>query len=235
MRELAVRAGLAGVPEPVLAVCLLLAAGICIAAGLRAWQSTGTGGAAGGVSGKPTITRSAAPTAAATSRDASSTSSVLVVDVAGAVARPGVYRMPPGSRAADAVAAAGGTVAGADCDRINLASKVSDGQQLLVPRRSDPSALGAAPPSGGAGASAGGGAEAGGAARAAGGAGPVDLNTADEAALDALPGVGPATAKRIVDDRGKNGPFKSVDDLMRVPGIGPKKVDALRDLVTVAQ
>jgi competence protein ComEA len=146
----------------------------------------------------------------------------IVVHVAGAVARPGLVTLEPDSRAGDAVAAAGGPAAEADLDALNLAAPLADGQRVYVPSSGevDPAAVPSGPP----------------AAAAPGSTavdGPVDLNSATAADLEQLPGVGPATAQAIVDDRDSNGPFASVDDLDRVRGIGPAKLDALRDLVTV--
>lgn len=147
----------------------------------------------------------------------------LLVHVAGAVVHPGVYEVPPGARAEAAVAAAGGVAPDGDADALNLAAPLVDGQRVYVPAigEVDPAAVPAVP------------AEAAGAPASAVAAGPVDLNAASAADLEALPGVGPATAAAIVDDRTQNGPFASVDDLDRVPGIGPAKLAALRDLVTV--
>jgi competence protein ComEA len=153
---------------------------------------------------------------------ASSTSSTapeeVVVHVAGAVVRPGVLHLPAGSRVVDAIEAAGGLGPAADGARINLAAPVTDGERVYVP------AVGEATPAvvGPAGTTDGGGPVA-----------PLDLNTADEAALDALPGVGPATAKAIVDHRAKIGRFTSVDQLLDVRGIGEAKLAELRPLVTV--
>lgn len=146
----------------------------------------------------------------------------LLVHVAGAVASPGVYELGPSARVIDAVTAAGGPIADADLDGLNLAAGLADGQRVYVPHvgEVDPAAV----PSGGdvpAGAS--------GDAHS----GPVNVNTATATELEALPGVGPATAAAIVDDRTRNGPFASVDDLERVPGIGPSKLAALREQVTV--
>lgn len=156
--------------------------------------------------------------------DVSSTSStgpaVLVVHVAGAVAAPGVHELAPGSRVVDAVAAAGGLAPHADGSRLNLAAPVADGQRVYVP------AVGEVPPSEVPASSSGGGAG----ARAAG---PVDLNMADEADLDALPGIGPATAAAIVEHRRQIGRFTSVDQLLDVRGIGEAKLEQLRSLVTV--
>jgi competence protein ComEA len=156
----------------------------------------------------------------------------LVVHVAGAVAAPGVQRLPGGSRVVDAVEAAGGATAEADVGRINLAVPLQDGQQIYVPRvgESPP-----APPPGSSSASAGAGAGPG----TGSGGGPgsaaqlVDLNTASADELDTLPGVGPATSSAIIAHREQNGPFTSVDQLLDVRGIGEAKLEQLRPLVTV--
>ncbi len=137
---------------------------------------------------------------------------VVVADIAGAVRKPGLYRLAVGARVADLVHAAGGLTADADRARVRLAALVRDGDHVVVPREGEP-----------------GGDEAAGSAPS----GPLDLNTATAEQLDALPGIGPATAQAIVEDRARNGPFRTVDDLARVRGIGPAKVEALRDLVTV--
>jgi competence protein ComEA len=136
----------------------------------------------------------------------------VVVDVEGAVRRPGLVRLPPGSRVADAVVRAGGTTRLADRGSVNLAAPVSDGQQVLVPRRG---AAGVAP------------AASGGAAPTA----PVSLSSATAEQLDALPGVGPVTARKIVDYRTQHGAFHSVDELDAIPGIGPARLADLRGLV----
>jgi competence protein ComEA len=137
----------------------------------------------------------------------------IVVDVVGAVRRPGLYRLSEGARVADALAHAGGATRRAQLELVNLAAPVSDGEQIVVPRR-------------GAVASAGGGAGAPGAP-----AGPVHLNTATLEQLDALPGVGPVTAQKILDYRQEHGAFGSVDELDAIPGIGPARLEQLRDLV----
>jgi competence protein ComEA len=142
---------------------------------------------------------------------------VALVHVAGAVRSPGVYRLRDGERVQDAVHRAGGPRPGADVNAINLAAKVADGQQVVVPRRG---AAGAAP-AGGAGAG-----EPGGPPQA-----PVSLNTATAEQLDTLDGVGPATASKILDYRRQHGGFRSIDDLGEIPGIGPKRLAALRDKV----
>jgi competence protein ComEA len=142
---------------------------------------------------------------------------VALVHVAGAVRTPGVYRLRDGERVQDAVRRAGGARAGADLNAINLAAKVADGQQVVVPRRG---AAGAAPV-GGAGAG-----EPGSPPQA-----PVSLNSATAEQLDTLDGVGPATASKILDYRRQHGGFRSIDDLGEIPGIGPKRLAALRDKV----
>jgi competence protein ComEA len=142
------------------------------------------------------------------------------VHVAGAVRRPGVYRLPAGARVQDAVRRAGGARPGADVNAINLAAKVADGQQVVVPVRASRGAAGLT-----AGAAAG-------AAAAPGAAtGPVSLNSATAEQLDTLDGVGPATARKIIEWRTQHGGFRSVADLAQVPGIGPKKLAALREQV----
>jgi competence protein ComEA len=139
---------------------------------------------------------------------------VLVVDVAGAVRRPGLYRLPSGSRIADAVARAGGMSRQAAAASVNLAAPLADGEQVLVPSLAG----------GAAGVAA--------AAGAASPSAPVDLNSATVEQLDALPGIGPVTAQKIVDYRTEHGPFTSVDDLDAIPGIGPARIENLRGLVT---
>jgi len=138
---------------------------------------------------------------------------VLVVDVAGAVRRAGLYRLPQGSRVADAIARAGGATAKANVDLVNLAAPLADGEQIVVPARG---AAGAS----GVGASAGPSASA-----------PIDLNSATAEQLDALPGIGPVTAEKIVAFRQEHGPFTSVEDLDAIPGIGPSRIENLRGLV----
>lgn len=176
-----------------------------------------------GVSG-----RTAGPAGAdAASADPTTTAAPgpLVVDVAGAAVHPGIYRLPPGSRVADAVAAAGGPARDAVLDQVNLAQLLGDGQLVRVPRVGDPPGVPAVVggTSGGAGVGSVGGA----------GPGPVNLNTATADQLDALPGVGPATAAAIIEWRTRHGPFKRVDDLVQVPGIGPSKLGQLRSRVAV--
>lgn len=152
----------------------------------------------------------------------------LRVHVGGAVAAPGVYDLAEGARVLDAVEAAGGFAEGAARDALNLARAVSDGEQVVVPSEADIAAQEVAS------AGAGGAAAGAGASAAAGGAGgTVNINTASAAQLDTLPGVGASTAEKIVADREANGPFKTVEDLKRVSGIGDKKFAALADAICV--
>src|SRR3954470_19207984 len=131
----------------------------------------------------------------------------LIVDVAGAVRKPGVYRMASGARVEDALKRAGGATARADLSQINRAAKLEDGRQVLVPRRASHAAPAAAP-----------------AGAAATPAQSINLNTAPLQQRDTLDGVGPTTARKIIDFRTAHGGFGSVDELDQIPGIGEKKL-----------
>jgi len=185
------------------------------------------GGAGASASAASSGTSGAAGTAAV--RVSRPPAKASVVHVAGAVRRPGVYRLPTGARVQEAVRRAGGARRGANVNGINLAAKVVDGQQVVVPPRT-PSGSG---PAAGAGTPAVGSAPAGsGSAGAGAGPGPpISLNNATAEQLDTLDGVGPATAQKIIAWRTQHGGFRSVADLGQVPGIGPKKLAALRDRV----
>ena len=140
-------------------------------------------------------------------------SSAAVVHVVGAVRRPGVYRLPSWARLAAALRRAGGATPRADLQGVNLAAKVTDGQQVIVPAR-----VAGAP----------------GAAAGTGGPAPeqpVSLNNATVEQLDELDGIGPATAQKILEYRQQHGGFGSVDDLKQVSGIGPKRFEALKEKV----
>jgi competence protein ComEA len=192
-----------------LLLCLAVAAGI-------AWWRAGSSASLPSVPPPTTIANGqATTTSAATQR--------LVVHVVGAVARPGVLELRSGARVVDAIKAAGGASADADLARLNLAAPVSDGERIAVPTvDGETPALDAGATSGPSSATG----------EPAAGA-PVNVNTADVEQLDALPGVGPATAAAIVADREANGPFATVDDLSRVRGIGPAKLEQLRPLVAL--
>lgn len=136
----------------------------------------------------------------------------LYVHVSGAVAHPGLYRLDDGARVVDVIAAAGGLNDDADDAAVNLARPLSDGEQLRIPVRGETGPSGV--PTGQSD-------------------GRINLNTADAAALDTLPRIGPALAARIIAWREENGRFTSVDDLLSVPGIGDKMIAGLRELVTL--
>jgi competence protein ComEA len=159
----------------------------------------------------PRATASAAPASAAPA-----TVQVVIVQAAGAVMQPGLYRLAPGSRVDDLVHAAGGLAPDSDPDRVNLAALLTDGEKVYIPRVGE--ALPADTQVAGTSSSA---------------AQPIDLNTASIAQLDTLPGIGPATAQAIIDYRSQHGRFKVVDELLNVRGIGPAKLDELRSLVRV--
>ncbi len=158
------------------------------------------------------------PRASTATPTATAQPAVIVVHVAGAVAEPGVYELPAGSRVGAAIETAGGPSRRADPGALNLAAPLADGERVYVPKVGETvpripvedAATGSAAP-----------------------AGPVDVNRATAEELDTLPGIGPTTAAAIVDHREENGPFASVDDLESVRGIGPAKLDAIRDLVSV--
>lgn len=134
---------------------------------------------------------------------------------AGALARPGLYRLPAGARVADLIEAAGGPTSDADVHQLNLAARVNDGDRVYVPKVGEPAPVASADAPG-----------------APGGA-KLDLNAATQAQLEDLPGVGPATAAAILKERAKRGRFKSVEELLDVRGIGPAKLDQIRELVRV--
>jgi len=150
--------------------------------------------------------------------DGRASAPVIFVHVLGQVAKPGLYELREGARVVDAIAAAGGYTAEADQAQLNLARVVVDGEQLYAPAVGE---LVPQPAQGQAAASSG-------SAPAA-----VNLNTADAAALETLPRIGPETAKKIIDYRDDHGPFTSVDQLLEVPGIGQKTLDGLRDAAVV--
>jgi competence protein ComEA len=148
------------------------------------------------------------------SPEATSTPRPLRVYVSGAVRRPDVYILPPDSIVKDAMLAADGAADGADLNRINLASPVADGQQIYVPWQGEEN-LPVQPP----------------AAKSASGS-KVNVNTADMAALESLPGIGPSLAQRIIDYRQAHGPFARIEDIMEVSGIGQGIFDKIGDLIT---
>lgn len=195
----------------------VVAAVVVVGAGLWAWRS---GPHAEPVRPVSTIAAPAGPEASAAG-PAGAGNGQLVVAVAGKVRRPGLVRVPAGSRVADAVEAAGGALPGVDLALLNPARKLTDGELILVgvaapPGQPGQPAAAAAPAAGGAVPGA-----------------PVNLNTATLAQLDALPGVGPVLAQRILTHREQHGGFRSVADLRQVEGIGDARYEQLKDLVTV--
>ncbi len=142
------------------------------------------------------------------------TPSPILVYVSGAVVQADVYTLPPGSIVRDAVAAAGGAAPDADLNHVNLALRLEDGDHVYVPRVGElPTPM---PTSGGKPVIS----------------GPININTATQAELETLPGIGPTLAAAIVEYREKNGPFATIEDIQDVPGIGPSKYEAIRDLIT---
>lgn len=165
---------------------------------------------------EPAVSTAAAPSGAPT------TTSTIVVHVDGAVVRPGVHELPSGSRVVDAIDAAGGLHAEADRARLNLAAPIADGQRLWVPWQGEDEPPVVAPDGGGT---------APGAGEPTGGL--IDLNTADQASLETLPGIGPSIAGAIVQHREREGRFERVEDLLEVAGIGPSRLAQLQPLVVV--
>jgi len=216
------------------AVVVLVLAVLAVTVAVSATASRGGAGETA-ITSRPTPadgSPGAADSSAAPGAPGSSGSPVFV-HVHGRVALPGLYELASGARVVDVVAAAGGFADDAEQGAVNLARPLVDGEQLYVPAVGEEGAAGA-----GAGADAGAGAGAGAGSAAGGGAsGPgaalVDLNSADAAALETLPGVGPATSAAILEWRRQNGAFRSVDDLLGVSGIGEKTLAKLSPLVTV--
>jgi competence protein ComEA len=141
---------------------------------------------------------------------------LLVIDVAGEVRRPGLYRLRLGSRIDDAITAAGGPTSKAELDTVNLAAPIADGEQVVVPGRGAAGAAAAVTSPSGAGSSP---------------TAPLDLNTATLEQLESLPGIGPVTAQKILDYRQAHGAFHAVSELQGVPGIGPAHMTQLKGLV----
>lgn len=233
---LARRAGLAGMPTAVVGGALIMLSVAVVLAAWRWWPRADAFGATS-TAFVPAAAQGAAATqggsqgaigageSASASGEASASASVWV-HVVGAVNHAGVYRLPAGSRVADAVQAAGGMLGNAAQAGVNLAREVVDGEQVVVPTEDELAAGTSAAPGAPTAPSAAG-------SGACASTSPININTADAAALDTLPGVGPSTAAKIVADRETNGLFASPEDLGRVTGIGPKKLEQLKGLVSV--
>jgi competence protein ComEA len=193
--------------RPQLALC---AAGLLVAAVLGLRQlGGGSGSGAAGPGPRPVATIAVQEDGAGGGR--------VVVHVAGAVHDPGVYRLPGDARVDDAVARAGGATRRADLGGLNLAARLEDGRQVLVPERARRGGGGGAAVAPSAGPAEG---------------QPLNLNTATLEQLDTLSGIGPATAQKILDFREENGGFGSVEELGEIPGIGEKRLASLREKVT---
>ncbi|MBO0839820.1 MAG: ComEA family DNA-binding protein [Sciscionella sp.] len=201
---------------------LVVGAVVVVIAAIVAALSLGT--ATPSAESPPALPAAAVDTSpSASAAGASGAAGKIVISVVGKVRRPGLVTLPDGARVADAVRAAGGTLAGTDVTTLNMARKLTDGEQIYVgipvpPQAAQPGAV--------SGDVAGG-------ASSADTQSTVDLNTANAEQLDALPGIGEVTAKRIIDWRTQHGRFTSVDDLQQVDGIGPAKFAQLKSLVTV--
>lgn len=207
-RSTRLRVGLGGV---VVLILLGLAVAIVVSASAQS-----------GVSG--TVSRPAPTASGSTNRNTTAAhGAVIYIHVFGAVARPGLYLLAEGDRAVDLIAAAGGFTATAEQSAINLARVLVDGEQIAIASVGDPAPGAAGGATGAAGTTG---------AGAANGA-TVNLNSADSAALQTLPRVGPALAKRIIDWRTKNGRFTAIEDLLSVTGIGEKTFEQLKALVSI--
>ena len=206
----------------VLLIVVALVAGVI-------WYRIGIGGASAGESSEaPAAVSTTAPSttlASSTATGPKGEPSTIAVHVAGAVKQPGVVELRTGARVIDAVEAVGGALADGDLDRLNLAAKVADGQRVYVAKvgQSDPGAVGDGSTAAGADDPSGGGTT----------GGKVNLNTATQAQLEELPGIGPTYAQAIVAERQRRGGFTSVNDLRTVRGIGDKRFAELAPLVTV--
>jgi competence protein ComEA len=225
VRDLLARAGLAGLSDRAILALALACLLVVAFAAWRFWPAASAGDLAIEVTEVTAEVAANEPAAELAGSEATATGASVTVHVVGAVHRPGVYALVEGSRVRDALAAAGGCVGDAMLEAVNLARILADGEQVRIPTAEEVAA--------GAVASAAGGAPTGGAAPPGAAGGKVNINTASATELDTLPGVGPSTAQKIVDDRTANGPFKRIEDLMRVSGIGEKKFEALKDHVSV--
>lgn len=188
---------------------LLLLAGVAL-------SRAGNGAQATAPSPRPIVVLTPTPEPSPTPSP-TATPTPVVVYVSGAVVHPGVYTLPAGARVADALAAAGGATPEADLAHLNLARRLRDEEQVYVPRQGEPTL----PPATGVPSSN------------SATPGKVNINTADVAELDTLPGIGPGYAQRIVAYREQHGPFRTIEDLQKVPGIGPATFARVRDLITV--
>lgn len=217
--EAAAAAALAGLSPGRRAMKPLIVIAVCVAlvAAFLAWRSrpaVSTVAPEVSVAASPVRPTQEAPTPASGEQ---SPSVYLVIAIQGQVRHPGLVKLPPGARIADAIEAAGGVLPGTDVSYVNLAQKVADGQLIVINKSG---------PAGGSGGSAGD-------PGASGGGQLIDLNTASESDLETLPGIGPSLGARILAYRTQHGGFKNVDELRNVSGIGDSKFAEIKDLVTV--
>ena len=201
---------------------------VAVVAGV-VWYRIGVGGERRGEIGRPAVTTTVSTTTLddpTPSTRAEGHPARLAVHVAGAVTHPGVVELRAGARVMYAVDAVGGALGDGDLDRLNLAAKVTDGQRVYVAKvgEADPGVTNGDAAVGGDGAASGGSATAG---------AKVNLNTATQAQLEELPGIGPTYAQAILAERQRRGSFRSVNDLRSVRGIGDKRFAELAPLVTV--
>ena len=198
---------------------LVILIGLAVIAGF-VWYRIGSANT-GAASDKPQASSTGFDSSNSLGTTTTTTGKKVVVHVAGVVARPGVVELAAGARVIDAIEAAGGGLADADLDRLNLAALLVDGQQVLVARVGDPTrpALSGVPSSGGT--------------TTESPTGLINLNTATAMEIETLPGIGPVLAAAIIRERDQRGGFASVNELREVDGIGEKRFSDLRDLVTV--
>jgi competence protein ComEA len=208
----------------VVALLVALALGVVVVAHHRSAGSAAYAGSSwpGSSSPDPSATAGSGTSASTGAAAASTSSDSIVVDVGGRVRRPGLVTLPPGSRVADAIAAAGGALRRKDVATTDLAAKVGDGQLLLIGPAASAGSVAAA------GAASDGGSSTG----SPGGSAPVSLSSADLTTLETLPGVGPVTAQKIIDWRTAHNGFTSIEQLQQVPGIGPSHYAEVEALVT---
>ena len=225
-------------PRVAMAACIVIAVLALGAIAAVVWPSSPQvempavrDAAVAGTTPETTETSAKTPGGPGNETNAQAQAGPLIVSVVGLVVNPGVVEVPAGARVVEAIERAGGFLPEANPASVNLAAPLVDGQQIVVGTE----ALPAGEIAGGSGGADGSGADSAdsGAAGASEPSGQININTATATQLEELPGIGPATATKIIDFREKNGPFASIDALEEVPGIGPAKVEALRDVATI--
>ena len=225
-------------PRVAMAACIVIAVLALGAIAAVVWPSSPQvempavrDAAVAGTTPETTETSAKTPGGPGNETNAQAQAGPLIVSVVGLVVNPGVVEVSAGARVVEAMERAGGLLPEANPASVNLAAPLVDGQQIVVGTE----ALPAGEIAGGSGGADGSGTDSAdsGAAGASEPSGQININTATATQLEELPGIGPATATKIIDFREKNGPFASIDALEEVPGIGPAKVEALRDVATI--